>query len=759
MRYLLSEYKRRDGAVKGTEPIKSYLLMAGDSSMKTVILTPDLVGPIANGGIGTFCTNLSFLLRDLGDEVTIVFTGETSFPRSEWESQYAERGITVIDVHSKLDTRRAVGNQWFIQHSEAARQAIPDDTDIIYTQDWRGNAFQFLRHRQFSSDKQPIVVTVVHSPSAWLRDGMQVFANEPVDDLALDFVEQYAATNSDYLVAPSHYMLEWIYDLGWQLPPNQVCKIIPYPFFPTVESPLHRALTNGTHERSLTRKLIFFGRLETRKGIELFVETLQYLSDDLNFPLSNYFDEIVLLGKHEGKHKWLELSLLCDAIAAASGLKVLPLTELSTYEAQAYLRLEAKDSLVVMPSLVDNLPFTVIEASLISHLNLLTTTNGGMQEILGQAAHDRLFEPFVKPFAKKLIQYVSHQPPLSNMHGYDWPAANNKWIAFHESLSTRRTTHALPQPSVSGVMLTVDICIPHHNHGRYLPQLLHALTHQSYQDFGVILIDDASTDPFSCNTFHELSSRYSAKGWRFIKNAENQGLSQTRNIAAQNSTADYVIFMDADNIPAPTMVEKMVSAMINSEADCLSCYAIAFRGDDPPYKVGHKWNQAQAINNAYYRYLPLGATSVLGLFTNSFGDANIIIKRTVLEAIGGFSLDKAEYRHIAGEDHALLAKITLCGFQFDVIPQYLFYYRFRDDSMFRTTSHYANTKRVQQVYRERLKEVGLEQLIPITYGLYERALEHPSLATYHDPNWVAHRIPWRNLLQAMFIKVKKHLPL
>ena len=160
--------------------------------MKTVILSPDIVGPIKNGGIGTFATNLAWLLKQHGHDVSIVFTGPIMNPRREWEHLYADVDIPVIEAHPQPDKRRTVGNNWFIQHSQAALKAIPPDTQIVYAQGWRGNAFQLLRQRRLSGAQWPTVVMVLHSPSAWLRDGMRQFPDEPEEHLALDFVESYA---------------------------------------------------------------------------------------------------------------------------------------------------------------------------------------------------------------------------------------------------------------------------------------------------------------------------------------------------------------------------------------------------------------------------------------------------------------------------------------------------------------------------------------------------------------------------------------
>src|SRR5690242_21921320 len=41
---------------------------------------------------------------------------------------------------------------------------------------------------------------------------------------------------------------------------------------------------------------------------------------------------------------------------------------------------------------------------------------------------------------------------------------------------------------------TVSVIIPNYNHARYLPRRIESVLRQSYQDFELILMDDASTD-------------------------------------------------------------------------------------------------------------------------------------------------------------------------------------------------------------------------------------------------------------------------
>src|SRR5216110_1203762 len=48
--------------------------------------------------------------------------------------------------------------------------------------------------------------------------------------------------------------------------------------------------------------------------------------------------------------------------------------------------------------------------------------------------------------------------------------------------------------AVAGRAPAVSIIVPNYNHARYLPERLSSIFNQTFRDFEVILLDDASTD-------------------------------------------------------------------------------------------------------------------------------------------------------------------------------------------------------------------------------------------------------------------------
>ena len=213
---------------------------------------------------------------------------------------------------------------------------------------------------------------------------------------------------------------------------------------------------------------------------------------------------------------------------------------------------------------------------------------------------------------------------------------------------------------------TVSVCVTHFNQEKHLSQLLPAIAANDYPAFEVVTVDDASTDPQSLSYFEELSRQYPEPRWRFLKNDRNLGPAATRNAAAAQATGEYLIFMDGDNVATPTMISDFIRGMVQSGADCLTCWFGVFRGDDPPGDAS-QW---------LYTFAPLGPCLEVGFLENIFGDTNFCIKKSVFDQLGGFDPTPG----LCLEDWDFLARLSFHGYHQDVIPRELFWYRHRDDS-------------------------------------------------------------------------------
>lgn len=112
----------------------------------------------------------------------------------------------------------------------------------------------------------------------------------------------------------------------------------------------------------------------------------------------------------------------------------------------------------------------------------------------------------------------------------------------------------------------VSVVIPAFNMGMYLEDALDSVLNQTYKNLEVIVVDDGSTD----NT-REVMQRYSNKNVVYHCQV-NKGESGARNAGILLARADYIAFLDADDIWLPQKIEmQMHELLANSDIMMVAC--------------------------------------------------------------------------------------------------------------------------------------------------------------------------------------------
>lgn len=107
--------------------------------------------------------------------------------------------------------------------------------------------------------------------------------------------------------------------------------------------------------------------------------------------------------------------------------------------------------------------------------------------------------------------------------------------------------------------MKVSVIIPAYNAMRYLPETLESVLNQTFKDFEVIVVNDGSSDETE-----QWVGRVSDSRVRLISQA-NQGASKARNTGIANARGEYIAFLDADDLWAPTKLEKQVALLDSHE--------------------------------------------------------------------------------------------------------------------------------------------------------------------------------------------------
>jgi GT2 family glycosyltransferase len=112
---------------------------------------------------------------------------------------------------------------------------------------------------------------------------------------------------------------------------------------------------------------------------------------------------------------------------------------------------------------------------------------------------------------------------------------------------------------------SVSIIIVNYNSGDYLPRCLASVFAQTWQDFEVIVVDNASAD----GSMRHLDEYPQVVR---IMNAENRGFAAAQNQGLRVARGEYLMPLNFDIVLAPRFLGEMVSAMeSNEKVGSVSC--------------------------------------------------------------------------------------------------------------------------------------------------------------------------------------------
>lgn len=104
----------------------------------------------------------------------------------------------------------------------------------------------------------------------------------------------------------------------------------------------------------------------------------------------------------------------------------------------------------------------------------------------------------------------------------------------------------------------VSVCIPTYNGANYIQEAIHSVLRQTYQDFEIIIVDNASTDN-SVALVTELA-RGSEK-IHLYRNDQNIGLAGNLNKCFQLARGEYIKYLCVDDLLLPDCLALMVERL------------------------------------------------------------------------------------------------------------------------------------------------------------------------------------------------------
>lgn len=138
----------------------------------------------------------------------------------------------------------------------------------------------------------------------------------------------------------------------------------------------------------------------------------------------------------------------------------------------------------------------------------------------------------------------------------------------------------------------ISIVMPVYNCERYIMQAVESVIAQTYQNWELLIINDASQDNTQ-SIVNELAQKDSRI--HVYDNAENSGVSKTRNRGVTLAKGDWIAFLDSDDAWAVEKLEKQVNFLQTNEEAELIFTGSAFINEDNQ-RAGYELHVPQTVD-------------------------------------------------------------------------------------------------------------------------------------------------------------------
>ncbi|MGN6769481.1 MAG: glycosyltransferase family 2 protein [Rhizobiaceae bacterium] len=212
----------------------------------------------------------------------------------------------------------------------------------------------------------------------------------------------------------------------------------------------------------------------------------------------------------------------------------------------------------------------------------------------------------------------------------------------------------------------VGVVVPMYNAERTIGATLGSICCQTYPSLDIVVVDDGSTD-----TSAAIVAEYADRDARIrLIHQKNGGVAAARNFGAASTMAEFLAFIDADDLWAPSKVAQQVSVLLDGgpAAGLAYCWFAQIDAEDRVYSLNNR---------------PLVEGSVLQpLCRNNFvgNGSSMMLRRDAFLAAGGFD-PSLRGRDAQGCEDMLICLRVAEQFEFRVVPQYLVGYRMTNTNM------------------------------------------------------------------------------
>lgn len=338
------------------------------SSPRILFCSTELSLLYPSGGVGTYLIQAALALVRSGRFRVDLLCEEDRYDATEWTRATAaleESGIGLIG-YARRHGPTVESGDWVLRRSFRVYQRLVDlqarnRYAAVEFPEWGAEGYWSLTSSA-SFSPRPRFIVRLHSPSREIA----VANGEPMtEDLErLDRLERVCVGAADVVLSPSRFLMDWALERNLTAPSRVLCS--PYPHCGL--GPISADARPATGPR----RVVYFGRLETRKGVTDLARAVRHLRDPKSI-------ELVFVGADTdrapgGRSMRAFLREELQDVCTTVFMEPLPHPHLFSW-------LAGHADVIVIPSRWENYPNALLEAAQLP-CALVVSDAGGIAELL-----------------------------------------------------------------------------------------------------------------------------------------------------------------------------------------------------------------------------------------------------------------------------------------------------------------------------------------------------------------------------------------
>jgi len=211
----------------------------------------------------------------------------------------------------------------------------------------------------------------------------------------------------------------------------------------------------------------------------------------------------------------------------------------------------------------------------------------------------------------------------------------------------------------------VGVVVPMYNAEATIAETLESVCRQTYPFLDIVVVDDGSTDR-SCaivSSFAEKDDRI-----RLVRQV-NAGVAEARNRGARETKADYLAFVDSDDLWAPDKLALQMELLAGSRPALVYCWFVHIDGRSRAFPVTYEYPLIEGDVRQQ-----LARENFVG------NGSSILVPREVFDRVGGFDPGLRAQSAQGCEDYKFVMAAAQ-HYPFRVVPRHLVGYRTTEQNM------------------------------------------------------------------------------